>query len=203
MALEALTPLLRDESALTRALAEPDARLAIGEVARPIAVAALAGLSRRRPLVVACPTGTMAGQLADDLAQFLGRRRGGPVPGLGDAAVRAGVARRVETMGRRLELLWRLRDPARCPAVIVAGARALLQRLGPGAADGRADHGRAAATSSIPTTWCAGWWRSGTAARSWSSTAARSPGAARSSTCSPPPATCRCASTCGATRSTA
>ena len=37
-------------------------------------------------------------------------------------------------MGRRLELLWRLRDPARCPAVVVAGARAVLQRLGPGAA---------------------------------------------------------------------
>jgi transcription-repair coupling factor (superfamily II helicase) len=36
-------------------------------------------------------------------------------------------------MGQRLDLLWRLRDPDRCPRVIVAGVRALLQKLGPGA----------------------------------------------------------------------
>ncbi len=66
-----LPPLLRDEPALTRALGDPSARLAISEIARPIAIAALASLSRRRPLVVATPTGTMAGQLADDLAQFV------------------------------------------------------------------------------------------------------------------------------------
>ena len=133
MALEALTPLLRDESALTRALAEPDARLAIGEVARPIAVAALAGLSRRRPLLVTCPTGTMAGQLADDIAQFLGADAVALLPAWETLPFER-VSPSVETMGRRLELLWRLRDPARCPAVVVAGARAVLQRLGPGAA---------------------------------------------------------------------
>ena len=38
-------------------------------------------------------------------------------------------------MGQRLEVLWRLRDPARTPAVVVTGVRALLQRLGPGATD--------------------------------------------------------------------
>ncbi|MFZ8999189.1 MAG: transcription-repair coupling factor, partial [Ilumatobacteraceae bacterium] len=43
------------------------------------------------------------------------------------------VSPAVETMGRRLELLWRLRDPARSPRIVVAGVRALLQRLGPGA----------------------------------------------------------------------
>ena len=69
--LGALPALLRDEPGLTRALGEPDARLAVVEVARPISIAALATLSSRRPLVVSCPTGTMAGQLADDLAQFL------------------------------------------------------------------------------------------------------------------------------------
>ena len=94
----------------TRALGEPDARLAIGEVARPIALAALAGLSHRSPLVVACPTGTMAGQLADDLAQFLAARSGGGPAGMGDAAVRAG-----EPVGR---------DDGPAPRVALAAARA-------------------------------------------------------------------------------
>ncbi|MGK0332592.1 MAG: transcription-repair coupling factor (superfamily II helicase), partial [Minisyncoccia bacterium] len=69
--LESLPGLLRSEPGLTRALGEPDARLAVVEVARPIAIAALANLSNRQPLVVACPTGTMAAQLADDLMQFV------------------------------------------------------------------------------------------------------------------------------------
>ena len=63
--LRALPPLLRDEAGVVRALGEPNARLAIPEVARPISIAALAGLSSRAPLVVACPTGSMAGQLFD------------------------------------------------------------------------------------------------------------------------------------------
>ena len=38
----------------------------------------------------------------------------------------------VETMGRRMDVLWRLRDgQTACPAIIVAGVRALLQRLEP------------------------------------------------------------------------
>ena len=34
-------------------------------------------------------------------------------------------------MGRRLRMLWRLRDPERAPDVVVAPVRALVQRLGP------------------------------------------------------------------------
>jgi transcription-repair coupling factor (superfamily II helicase) len=127
-----LPPLLRDEPALTRALGEPDARLAVSEVGRPIAIAALAGLSRRRPLVVACPTGTMATLLADDLAQFLPAGQVATFPAWETLPFER-VSPSVETMGRRLELLWRLRDPATCPTVVVTGVRALLQRLGPGA----------------------------------------------------------------------
>ncbi|NND74973.1 MAG: hypothetical protein HKN44_08200, partial [Ilumatobacter sp.] len=70
--LHSLPGLLRDEPGLTRALGDPGARLAIVEAARPMSIAALAMLSARRPLVVACPTGTMAAQLVDDLAQFVG-----------------------------------------------------------------------------------------------------------------------------------
>ena len=37
----------------------------------------------------------------------------------------------VETMGRRLEVLWRLHTAEHMPRVVVAGVRALLQHLGP------------------------------------------------------------------------
>ncbi len=130
--LGALPALLRDEPGLTRALGDPTARLAVVEVARPISIAALATLSSRRPLVVSCPTGTMAGQLADDLAQFLPPGEVVHFPGWETLPFER-VSPSVETMGQRLDVLWRLRDPDRCPAVIVAGVRALLQKLGPGA----------------------------------------------------------------------
>ena len=58
--LAALPPLLRDEPGLTRALTDPQSRLAIVEVARPISIAALSHLSDHRPLVVACPTGAIS-----------------------------------------------------------------------------------------------------------------------------------------------
>ena len=132
MRLVELPPLLRDEPGLTRALGEPDARLAVVEVARPIALAALATLSSRRPLVIACPTGTMAGQLADDLAQFLPADSVAQFPGWETLPFER-VSPSVETMGRRLELLWRLRHPERTPLVVVTAVRALLQRLGPDA----------------------------------------------------------------------
>ncbi|HZB40415.1 MAG TPA: transcription-repair coupling factor, partial [Ilumatobacter sp.] len=130
--LSALPKLLRDEQAVTRALGEPNARLAIPEVARPISIAALAGLSSRSPLVVACPTGSMAGQLYDDLQQFLGREHVALFPAWETLPFER-ISPNVETMGQRLEVLWRLRDPERCPTVIVSGVRALLQKLGPGA----------------------------------------------------------------------
>ncbi len=117
-----------------RALGEPDARLAIVEVARAISIAALAQLSSKRPLVVACPTGAMAGQLYDDLTQFLPAGAIAHFPAWETLPFER-VSPAVDTMGQRLEVLWRLRDSDRCPQVIVAGVRALLQKLGPGAVD--------------------------------------------------------------------
>jgi transcription-repair coupling factor (superfamily II helicase) len=127
-----LPPLLRDEPGLTRALGDPTARLAVVEVARPIAVAALARLSERRPLVVACPTGAAAGQLYDDLTQFLPAGDVVHFPAWETLPFER-VSPSVETMGTRLEVLWRLRQPDHVPAIVVAGVRALLQKLGPGA----------------------------------------------------------------------
>ncbi|MED5329080.1 MAG: transcription-repair coupling factor, partial [Actinomycetota bacterium] len=131
-ALQDLPPLLRDEPALTMALGTPSARLAITEVARPISIAALAHLSDRTPLIVACPTGTDAARLHDDLVHFLGRNECLLFPAWETLPFER-VSPAVETMGRRMEVLWRLTSANHQPRVIVAGVRALLQRLGPGA----------------------------------------------------------------------
>jgi transcription-repair coupling factor (superfamily II helicase) len=132
--LEGLASALRHEPGLTMALGDPTARLAVVEVARPISIAALSELSARRPLVVACPTGTMAAQLVDDLSQYMPPGEAVHFPGWETLPFER-VSPGVETMGQRLDILWRLRDPERTPAVIVAGVRALLQKLGPGAMD--------------------------------------------------------------------
>jgi transcription-repair coupling factor (superfamily II helicase) len=131
--LRSLPPLLRDEPALTDAIGKPNAVIAVPEAARPIALAALQHLSARRPLVVACPTGTAAGQLYDDLVQFMGEREVALFPAWETLPFER-VSPSVETMGRRLEVLWRIRDVERCPAIICASVRSLLQRLGPDAA---------------------------------------------------------------------
>ena len=131
MRLADLPPLLRDEPALTRALGEPDARLAVVEVARPIAIAALG---------IAVPTQSAGRRHADvddgrparptTSQQFLPAGQVAVFPAWETLPFER-VSPSVETMGQRLELLWRLRDPERCPAVIVTGVRGLLQRLGP------------------------------------------------------------------------
>ncbi len=132
MSLTELPSLLRDEPGLTRALGDPSARIAVVEVARPMAIAALAQLSGRRPLVVACPTGASAGQLFDDLTQFMPEGDVAHFPAWETLPFER-VSPSVETMGQRLEVLWRLRNPDHTPAIVVAGVRALLQKLGPGA----------------------------------------------------------------------
>jgi transcription-repair coupling factor (superfamily II helicase) len=132
--LSSLPPLLRDEPALGSVLGAPDALLACPETARPLVLAALAHLSGRRPLLVACPTGTMAGQVFDDLSQMLPDGEVVLFPGWETLPFER-VSPSVETMGRRLEVLWRLQSADRRPTVIVAGVRALLQRIGPGTAD--------------------------------------------------------------------
>lgn len=127
-----LAGLLRGEPALMQALGDPDARLAVAEVARPVGIAALARLSDRHPLLVACPTGTDAARLHDDLLQFLPAQDALLFPAWETLPFER-VSPAVETMGKRLEVLWRATNADSRPKVIVAGIRALLQRLGPGA----------------------------------------------------------------------
>ena len=87
--LNGLPSLLRDEPGLTRALGDPSARIAVVEVARPMAIAALAQLSGRRPLVVACPTRCQRRSALRRPHPVHARRRRRPLPGVGDTAVRA------------------------------------------------------------------------------------------------------------------
>ncbi|MEY4224631.1 MAG: transcription-repair-coupling factor, partial [Actinomycetota bacterium] len=128
--LASLPARLRDDRALVSLLGSADGVLAVPDPARVIAIAALAELSGRRPLVVACPTGTMAGQVFDDLVSFVPADDVALFPAWETLPFER-VSPSVETMGRRLEVIWRLGDPDRTPRIIVSSMRALLQQLAP------------------------------------------------------------------------
>jgi len=127
--LQDLPPRLRDEPALASALGRASAVLAVAEPARAITVAALTHLSSRCPLLVAVPTSGDADRLVNDLQQYLGADQVELFPAWETLPFER-VSPSVETMGRRLRTMWRLRqdDPTK---VVVAPVRALVQRLGP------------------------------------------------------------------------
>ena len=103
----------------------------VPESARAVTVAALVQAQRRRPVLVVCPTGTEADHIADDLASFLDRRQIATFPAWETLPFER-VSPNVQTMGTRLETLWRLASSDQ-PMVVVTSARALIQRLAPGA----------------------------------------------------------------------
>jgi transcription-repair coupling factor (superfamily II helicase) len=128
--LQSLPPLLRAEPALAAVAGSSAAVLAVPEPARAITVAALAHLSARHPLVVAVPTTGEAERLGRDLQAFLGDDAVEVFPAWETLPFER-VSPSVETMGRRLRVMWRLRDAERAARVVVAPVRALVQRLGP------------------------------------------------------------------------
>jgi transcription-repair coupling factor (superfamily II helicase) len=132
MPLSDLPILLRDEPAMVAVLGRSAAVLAVPEAARPITLAALTQVGTQRPLLVAVPTTAEAERLTDDLATFLGRDAVELFPAWETLPFER-VSPAIETMGRRLRTIWRLRHapPDRRPAVVVAPVRALVQRLGP------------------------------------------------------------------------
>jgi transcription-repair coupling factor (superfamily II helicase) len=134
-------------------LAGAERLVAAAEPAQPFAVAALAELSSNRPIVVAMDSAVAAERLAREAAVWLGAEQVVLFPAWETLPFER-VSPAPETMGRRLELMWRLRrlrdgekganGPGReaagnglggprstMPAVIVSSVRALLQRLGP------------------------------------------------------------------------
>ena len=137
MSLQSLPQLLRDEPALAAVLGRRSAVLAVTEAARPLTLAGLSRLSSRAPLLVAMPTGTAAQRLVDDLQRYLPPDDVELFPAWETLPFER-VSPSVETMGRRLRVLWRLAGEGqserggRPPRIVVGAIRALLQRLGPG-----------------------------------------------------------------------
>src|SRR5436190_3379360 len=128
-----LPPLLAEESAV-RAVVARAATVAVPDAARGLFVASLAGLTSRRPLLLAVPTGTEAERLVRDLGELLGEGEVELFPAWETLPFER-VSPSFETMGRRLRVMWRLRSSSKgggtAPRVVVAPVRALVQRLGP------------------------------------------------------------------------
>ncbi len=77
------------------------------------------------------PTAAEAERLAGDLVPMLGADAVELFPAWETLPFER-VSPALETMGRRLRIMWRLREGGdRAPAVVVAPVRALVQRLGP------------------------------------------------------------------------
>ncbi|MGB3053284.1 MAG: transcription-repair coupling factor [Acidimicrobiales bacterium] len=132
MSISELPALLRDEPAMLQVLGRSAAVMAVPEAARPVTLAALTQVGSRRPILVAVPTTAEAERLAHDLTTFLGEEAVELFPAWETLPFER-VSPGIETMGRRLRTIWRLRHaPAdRMPLVVVAPVRALVQRLGP------------------------------------------------------------------------
>jgi transcription-repair coupling factor (superfamily II helicase) len=125
-----LAPLLRDDASV-RAVVARAPTVAVPASARALFVAALAGVSTRRPILVAVPTGAEGERLAHDLRCFLDPATVEWFPAWETLPFER-VSPALETMGRRLRVLWRLRRGGDLrPRVVVAPVRALVQRLGP------------------------------------------------------------------------
>ncbi|HUP74498.1 MAG TPA: transcription-repair coupling factor [Acidimicrobiales bacterium] len=131
-----LVDLVVDDDALVSVAGRRAGIVAIPEPARAIALAALAETSERRPIVVAVPTSADAERLAHDLAIYVGEDHVDIFPAWETLPFER-VSPSVETMGSRLRTLGHLREGGERSdkLFIVAPARALVQRLGPGAGD--------------------------------------------------------------------
>ncbi len=130
-----LLPLLRHDDTFTGLRGLRSGIVAVPEPARAFAIAGVAQASGRRPTLVAVPTNAEADRLAHDLTAFLGPDQVDVCPAWETLPFER-VSPSVETMGRRLRAMWRLRSgaqghPERLPQVLVAPVRSLLQRLGP------------------------------------------------------------------------
>lgn len=129
--LEALAAVVAAEPGIDLIAGQRNAVLAVPEAARSAVVAALLHANPRRPVIVAVPTGTMAQEVADDLSAFIGSDNVDLFPAWETLPFER-VSPAVHTMGARMRTMWRLRTEGEQPTVVVAGTRALLQKLAPG-----------------------------------------------------------------------
>ena len=122
---------LKDDPGIIGSIGKRSTVVAAPEAARALTLGAISDQSGRVPLVVCVPTTAEAERLRADLSIYLGADEVALFPAWETLPFER-ISPNVETMGRRLEVLWRLQDPARTPKVVVASARSLVQRLGPG-----------------------------------------------------------------------
>ncbi len=128
-----LVDILTTEPALQAAAASKNPVVAIPDAARALALSAIGTVVDRHPMLVVTGSQADAERLASDMANVWGANQV-----LHFAAWETlpyeRVSPAVETMGRRLEVLHRLSHQLNTVKVIVASARALVQRLDPDAA---------------------------------------------------------------------
>ena len=129
MGLLDLATSLGDQPAILAAIGRTHPVVAVPEPARGYALAAIAALGERRPVIVATPSGVDAERIERDLGTMLGPDAVALFPAWETLPFER-VSPGIETMGRRNRLLWSME--ARPPQVIVAPVRALVQRLAPG-----------------------------------------------------------------------
>ena len=128
--LASLLPLLADDPSFLALVGRRVSSIAVPDAARSFTLAGLATNSERRPMLVATSTHNEAERLAADMSAVLGPDEVEVFPPWETLPFER-VSPTVETMGRRLRVLNRLRDPSTAPAVIVASARSLAQRIDP------------------------------------------------------------------------
>ncbi len=121
-----LASTLSFDPALNAALGAKSASIVCADHTWPLLLSGLAQRTSDEIVVVATPTGLMAGQLHDDLVAFLPERDVALFPAWETLPFER-VSPNVETMGKRLEVLWRIKNDR--PKIIVTGVRGLLQHL--------------------------------------------------------------------------
>ncbi|HEY3722860.1 MAG TPA: transcription-repair coupling factor [Acidimicrobiia bacterium] len=105
--------------------------VAVSDAARALFTAGIHRLTAARPILLAVPTAAEAERLAGDLVPMLGADAVELFPAWETLPFER-VSPALETMGRRLRIMWRLREGGeQLPAIVVAPVRALVQRLGP------------------------------------------------------------------------
>src|ERR687897_16475 len=125
-------PALLAEEPAVRAVVDRAPVVAVPEPARALYLAALAGVTTRRPVLVAVPTAVEAERVTHDLARYLGRDDAVELFPAWETLPFERVSPSLDTMGRRLRVIWKLRAGGEhLPDVVVAPVRALGQRLRP------------------------------------------------------------------------
>src|SRR6266540_1270620 len=125
-------PALLAEEPAVRAVIDREPVVAVPEPARALFLAALTRVTTRRPILVTVPTAAEAERVAHDLSRYLGRDAVVELFPAWETLPFERVSPSLDTMGRRLRVIWKLRAGGEdLPAVVVAPVRALVQRLGP------------------------------------------------------------------------